>query len=94
MRIWLNPDKIAARNLTASDVVNAIREQNVQVAGGVIRPAARSAAAGELRAAGQAVKGRLVSEEEFGNIIIKTGLPETAKRRFRSRTWPASNLGP
>ena len=36
MRIWLNPDKIAARNLTASDVVAAIREQNVQVAGGVI----------------------------------------------------------
>ncbi len=36
MRVWLNPDKIAARNLTASDVVAAIREQNVQVAGGVI----------------------------------------------------------
>src|SRR5580698_5798803 len=36
MRLWLNPDKIAARNLTASDVVNAIREQNVQVVGGVI----------------------------------------------------------
>ena len=36
MRIWLNPDKLAARNLTASDVVAAIREQNVQVAGGVI----------------------------------------------------------
>src|SRR5579864_7229809 len=36
MRIWLNPDKIASRNLTASDVVNAIREQNIQVAGGVI----------------------------------------------------------
>ena len=36
MRIWLNPDKIAARNLTASDVVDAIREQNVQVAAGVV----------------------------------------------------------
>src|ERR1700728_4467994 len=36
MRIWLNPDKLAARSLTASDVVAAIREQNVQVAGGVI----------------------------------------------------------
>src|SRR5690348_18104104 len=39
MRVWLDPDKIAARNLTASDVVNAIREQNVQIAaGGVGQP--------------------------------------------------------
>jgi len=36
MRVWLNPDKIAAQNLTASDVVNAIREQNVQVAAGAV----------------------------------------------------------
>src|SRR5215831_13679831 len=36
MRVWLDPDRIAARNLTASDVVNAIREQNVQVAAGAI----------------------------------------------------------
>src|SRR5438445_4407380 len=36
MRVWLDPDKIAARNLTASDVVSAIREQNVQVAAGAI----------------------------------------------------------
>ena len=36
MRIWLNPEKIAERNLTADDVVNAIRQQNVQVAAGVI----------------------------------------------------------
>jgi hypothetical protein len=36
MRVWLNPDKAAARNLTANDIVNAIREQNVQVAAGVI----------------------------------------------------------
>ena len=36
MRIWLNPDKVASRNLTASDVVAAIREQNVQVAAGAI----------------------------------------------------------
>src|SRR5690349_22333769 len=36
MRIWLNPDKIAARDLTASDVVNAIREQNVQIAAGAV----------------------------------------------------------
>src|ERR1051325_7992236 len=38
MRVWLSPDKIAARNLTAGDVVNAIREQNVQVAAGAVGP--------------------------------------------------------
>jgi multidrug efflux pump len=36
MRIWLNPETIAEKNLTANDVVNAIREQNVQVAAGMI----------------------------------------------------------
>src|SRR5213075_205979 len=36
MRVWLDPDKIAARNMTAGDVVNAIREQNVQIAAGTI----------------------------------------------------------
>src|SRR5215469_12896294 len=71
MRIWLNPDKIAARNLTASDVVNAIREQNIQVAGGVIgqQPVGQPVNF-EMQVN---VKGRLVSEEEFGNIVVKTG---------------------
>src|SRR5271165_6377318 len=71
MRVWLNPDKIAARNLTASDVVAAIREQNVQVAGGVIGQQPVSDPVNfemQINA-----KGRLVSEEEFGNIIVKTG---------------------
>src|SRR5258706_6047669 len=71
MRIWLNPDKVAARNLTASDVVAAIREQNVQVAGGVIGQQPVSNPVNfELQVN---VKGRLISEEEFGNIIVKTG---------------------
>jgi multidrug efflux pump len=71
MRLWLNPDKIAARNLTASDVVAAIREQNVQVAGGVIgqQPVGQPVNF-ELQVN---VKGRMISEEEFGNIIVKTG---------------------
>src|SRR5580704_479716 len=71
MRIWLNPDKIAARNLTASDVVDAIREQNVQVAAGAIgqQPVSRPVQF-ELQIN---AKGRLISEEEFGQIIVKTG---------------------
>src|SRR6266699_2431509 len=71
MRIWLNPDKIAARKLTASDVVAAIREQNVQVAGGVIgQQPVTSPVNFEMQVN---VKGRLISEDEFGNVSVKTG---------------------
>ena len=70
MRIWLDPDKIAAKGMTASDVVTAIREQNVQVAaGGVGQQPVGNPVPVELQVN---VKGRLVSEEEFGSIIIKT----------------------
>ena len=71
MRVWLDPDKVAARGLTAGDVVNAIREQNVQVAAGAVgqQPLAGPVAL-ELQIN---AKGRLVTEQEFGDIIIKTG---------------------
>src|SRR6266511_5998573 len=71
MRVWLDPDRIAARNLTASDVVNAIREQNVQVAAGAIgqQPVSRPVDF-ELQVN---AKGRLISTEEFGQIIVKNG---------------------
>ncbi|HVR35098.1 MAG TPA: multidrug efflux RND transporter permease subunit, partial [Methylomirabilota bacterium] len=71
MRIWLNPDQVAARDMTAGDVVNAIREQNVQVAAGTIgtQPATDDIPF-ELSIN---AKGRLVTEDEFENIIIKTG---------------------
>src|SRR5438034_9819637 len=71
MRVWLNPDKIAAQNLTASDVVNAIREQNVQVASGAIGQQPVSQPVNfELQIN---AKGRLISTEEFGQIIVKSG---------------------
>src|SRR5881394_2529575 len=71
MRVWLDPDKIAARSLTASDVVNAIREQNVQVAAGAIgQQPVSSPVDFELQVN---AKGRLISTEEFGQIIVKTG---------------------
>ncbi len=70
MRVWLDPGKIAARGLTASDVVNAIREQNVQVAAGAVG-AARSA--GHRPAAAHQRQGTALNEEEFGDIIVKTG---------------------
>ena len=71
MRVWLDPDKIAARNLTASDVVGAIREQNVQVAAGAIgQQPVSNPVDFELQVN---ARGRLISTEEFGQIIVKTG---------------------
>jgi multidrug efflux pump len=70
MRVWLNPNKLAAHNLTASDVVQAIREQNVQVAAGVLGapPTNTGSTAFQLLVNTQ---GRLTTEEEFSNIIVR-----------------------
>ncbi|WP_085316953.1 efflux RND transporter permease subunit [Derxia lacustris] len=71
MRVWLDPNKVASRDMTASDVVRAIREQNVQVvAGSLGAPPAPGTADFQLAVN---AKGRLTTEEEFGNIILKTG---------------------
>jgi multidrug efflux pump len=71
MRVWLDPDKIAARNLTASDVVQALRQQNVQVAGGVIgQPPVPQGNAYQLSVN---TLGRLTDVEQFGDIVLKTG---------------------
>jgi len=71
MRIWLDPNKVAARGMTAGDVVNAIREQNVQVAAGAIgQQPSPGASDTELLIN---TKGRLVTEEEFGEIVLKIG---------------------
>src|SRR5580692_1629558 len=97
MRVWLNPDKIAARNLTASDVVAAIREQNVQVAAGAIgqQPVAHPLDF-ELQVN---AKGRLVSPEEFGSIIVKTGpsgektlLKDIARIEMRADSYAQRSL--
>jgi hydrophobe/amphiphile efflux-1 (HAE1) family protein len=70
MRVWLDPQKLAARNLTAGDVVNAIREQNVQVAAGQI--GAPPTQDSQFQLAINAM-GRLTDEQQFRDIIIKTG---------------------
>ena len=70
MRVWLDPDKMAARNLTTSDVVTAVRSQNVQVAAGQIgRPPIPDGQQFQLT---MSTLGRLEEAEQFGNIIIKT----------------------
>src|SRR6476469_2967983 len=71
MRVWLDPGKVAARGLTATDVVNAIREQNVQVAAGVIGAPPMPVPVDYQLSIN--ARGRLTNEEEFGNIILKTG---------------------
>jgi len=76
MRIWLDPEKVAARGLTASDIVLALREQNVQVAAGSLgqQPSPRDASF-QLSINAQ---GRLIDEAEFGKVIVKTS-PDGAK---------------
>ncbi len=69
MRVWLDPHKLAARNLTASDVVSAIQEQNQQVAAGIVgAPPSGKDVEFQLSVNTQ---GRLATEEEFGNIIVR-----------------------
>ncbi len=69
MRIWLNPDKVAERSLTADDVVAAIRRQNVQVAAGVI--GGPPYGPGVKQQLSINARGRLSDPDEFTNIIIK-----------------------
>ena len=70
MRIWLDPNKLAERNLTANDVVSAIREQNVQVAAGVIGGTPSSSDV-PLQLSVNA-RGRLQTESQFGAIVVKS----------------------
>ncbi len=71
LRVWLDPTKVASRNLTASDVVAAIREQNRQVAAGSL--GAPPSNAGNSFQLSINTQGRLVSEEEFENIVVRAG---------------------
>jgi hydrophobe/amphiphile efflux-1 (HAE1) family protein len=71
MRVWLDPGKVAARGLTASDVVSAIREQNIQVAAGVVGAPPMPVPVDYQLSVN--ARGRLIDEKEFGDIILKTG---------------------
>jgi hypothetical protein len=81
MRIWLDPNKLAARGLTASDVVNALREQNAQVAAGVVGapPAAKNT---DFQLAIN-TQGRLSSEDEFADVIVRAEPASGALVRIR-----------
>jgi multidrug efflux pump subunit AcrB len=71
MRVWLDPDKLQARNLSAGDVIRVLREQNVQVAAGQVGqpPVPR----GQDFQYTMSTLGRLIDAEQFADIVLKTG---------------------
>src|SRR5690606_22436998 len=71
MRVWIDPGQAAARGLTAGDIIRAIREQNVQVSAGQLGAPPTPDVADFLISIN--AKGRLVTEEQFGDIVLKTG---------------------
>ncbi len=96
MRIWLDPEKVAARGLTAADVVRAIREQNAQVAAGVIGQPPQATSAFQIAVN---TTGRLASEEQFGAIVVKSGpdgqitrLSELARIEMGADTYALRSL--
>jgi multidrug efflux pump len=96
MRIWLDPQKVAQRGMTASDIVAAIREQNVQVAAGVVGASPSKNSEFQLTVNTQ---GRLTSIEEFGDIIVRTGadgavthLKDVARLELGSNSYSLRSL--
>jgi hydrophobic/amphiphilic exporter-1 (mainly G- bacteria), HAE1 family len=69
MRLWLDPDKLAGRNLTADEVVQALREQNVQVAAGAV--GAEPSQEGQSFQISVRAAGRLSEPTQFDNVILK-----------------------
>lgn len=96
MRVWLDPQKAASRNLTATDIVNAIREQNVQVSAGSIG-AAPNPGNSPLQLSINA-QGRLNSPEQFADIVLKseggalTRLKDVARVELGSNTYALRSL--
>ena len=71
MRIWLDPDRMYSRGLTTDDIVSAIQAQNIQVAAG--RLGAEPAPPGTELALTLNTQGRLITPDQFGQIIVKRG---------------------
>ncbi len=71
MRVWLDPERIALRGMTADEVISALRAQNLQVAGGALgQPPQPNMGAFQMSLQ---LKGRLLQPSEFENIVLKTG---------------------
>ncbi|MFO0901533.1 MAG: multidrug efflux RND transporter permease subunit [Pirellulales bacterium] len=88
LRVWIDPQQLAMRNLTTQDVVRAIEQQNIQVAAGQIgQPPAPN---GQMFQYAMTTVGRLSDPEEFGNIVLST---DAEGRLVRLRDVAVSELG-
>ena len=88
MRVWLDPDQLAVRNLSSTDVVRAIEQQNVQVAAGQIgQPPAPK---GQVFQYTMSTLGRLADDEQFGDMILRS---DTEGRIIRLRDVARTELG-
>ncbi len=81
MRIWLDPHKLSARSVSTGEVVSAIREQNAQVAAGVV--GAAPSPPGTVFTMSVNTKGRLKTEEEFADIIVRADTTDGSVIRIR-----------
>jgi len=79
MRAWLDPQKMATRNITTDEVVTAVKNQNVQVAAGTIGQ--QPVPAGQQFQLTMNTLGRLITPEQFGNIIVKTSQGDKSEGR-------------
>lgn len=95
MRVWLDPQKLAARKLSAGDVLNALREQNVQVAAG--RIGQEPANSGQEFQLAISTKGRLLEPEQFNEIVVKgdgtelVRLGDVARTELGARNYDVSS---
>src|SRR5262245_43729857 len=95
MRLWLDPDKLSAKQLTAADVINAVREQNRQVAAGRLGQPPVPLNSGVRFQLPINAAGRLTDEKQFENIIVKTSEKGAVVRvkdlvrdkHYRLRLW-------
>ena len=97
MRVWLDPEKVASRSLTAGDIIASIREQNTQVSAGII--GGPPSAASSVIQYSVSANGRLRTIEEFGDIVLKTGesgavtlLRDVARIELGSETYALRSL--
>jgi multidrug efflux pump len=89
MRIWVDPEKMAARNLTATDLVNAVRDENSQVATGQVgQPPSGALQAIQIPLT---TTGRLIEPEQFENIVVKSDLEG---RKVRVKDVARVEMGP